>query len=590
MIKTITWLKLVFGIVLLWATADLSAQYYLLTGMVRDTASLAGIPNKMVVITQHNASYTKTVYTNNSGLFYDTLYLPYGVHKKFYATTMDCNNSPVTDTVISYTPGIAMLEICASGMPLCQAGFTYWQSGNNFKKVNFINTSSVTANKFLWTFGDGDTAHQVSPTHNYSTAGAFKVCLTAEDTNINCSSTYCDTVFVFPGSSCSNNFNHVVSNLSVYLQASVNTTFPTTYEWSFGDGTPTDTGQTILHTYYHGGTFQVCLKTISVNPWTMDTCIANKCKKINVSGGPLVNISGQIFRGTSYLDTGMVYLYEYHSSSGKYSLYDSASVIYVDSLNISYYYFDMIPVGRYMTKVVPLPSSTFYTTYAPAYYGNSVHWNHIPAFDLATQGYDYPMNLSEIKQWNGRSSIEGYVLEGTAKAPGDPVTNVPIYLLDDDNFLLGYTLSDAQGYYNFSDLPYHKYYLYADLINYNVIPSTTITSEGDRNKSDINIYIGNGQITGVQESEDVLTSIRLFPNPAVSEVNLILELGSEKILNIEVYDLLGKQILVYAQNEYFPPGRQQRTIDISKLPNGVYNLIISGTEMTSRQMKLIVVH
>jgi PKD repeat protein len=590
MIKTITWIKLLFSIVLLWATADLQAQYYLLTGMVRDTATFAGIPNKTVVITQQNASYTKTVITNNSGFFYDTLYLPYGVHKKFYATTLDCNNNPVVDTVISYTPGSAMLEICATGMPLCQAGFVSWQSGNNFKKVNFINTSSISTNKYLWTFGDGDSSYQKSPVHYYSTAGAFKVCLTAEDTNINCSSTFCDTVFVFPGNSCSNNFTHVVSNLTVYLQGSVNTNYPTTYEWSFGDGTPTDTGQSVLHTYYHGGTFQVCMKTISVNPWTMDTCIAQKCKKIQVSGGPLVNISGQIFRGTSYLDTGIVYLYEFHKSNGKYSLYDSSTVIYVDSLNISYYYFDMIPVGRYMTKVVPLPSSVFYTTYAPAYYGNSVHWNHIPAFDIATQGYDYPMNLSEIKQWTGLSTIEGYVLEGSAKAPGNPVANVPIFLLNDDGFLLGYTHSDAQGYYYFSDLPYHKYFLYADLINYNVIPSTTITTEGNRNKSGVNIYIGKGQITGVQDTEETISSLHLFPNPAASSVNLVLELDHEEILSIEVYDLLGKQSLVYTQNEYFFPGIHQRTIDISKLPNGVYNLIISGAGKTPRQMKLIVVH
>jgi len=572
------------------STVNLSAQY-VLTGMVRDSATHVGLSNKTVVITQKNSVYSKTVTTNNSGIFYDTLNLPYGMHKWFYATTADCNNNLVTDSILSHQPGIIMLTVCSGpGQALCQAGFSFWQSGNNFKKVHFLNTSSISTDTYIWSFGDGDTSYQKSPVHIYSFAGAYEVCLIATDTDISCTSSVCDTVFAFPGNSCSNDFSYTSSNLTVYLQASVNTSYPTSYQWDFGDGTSADTNQNCLHTYTHGGTYQVCLTTTSISPWSYDTCITTKCKQVHVTGGPLVNISGQIFRGTSYLDTGRVYLYEYQSNNGKYRLYDSSEVIYVDSLGISYYYFDMIPVGKYITKVVPLPSSVFYNTFAPAYYGNTIHWDATAPFDLHSQGYDYPMNVTEIKQWNGLSSIEGKVMEGTAKLPGDPVANVPVFLVDADNFVLGYTYSNANGYFNFSDLPYNKYYLYADMINYDVYPSTTTTSEADRNSTGINIYIGKDKITGIDQTTTKEQKILLSPNPVAGLTRLSMDLESDEVITIELYDALGKRIMTIAQNEYAGPGQHHWSIDASDLSNGIYHLKISGKHTRIKPTKLIVVH
>lgn len=579
--------SIVISILFIGSSLELSAQYYL-TGVVRDSATLTGVPNRMVVITKKNSGYSKVVYTNASGIFYDTLNLSYGTHKKFYATTLDCNQNPVTDSVISYNPGIAVLDICTSNIPLCQAKFSYYQSGNVFKKVYFVNTSSMTADLHRWTFGDGDSSSQINPTHYYSSAGAYKVCLTVIDTDINCLSTVCDTVLVFPSTACSNSFNYSATSLSVSYQANVNNTFPTTYYWAFGDGTPIDTGKNIVHSYTHGGNFQTCLTTVSVNPWTSDTCIATSCQTIVVSGPPTVNISGQVFIGTNAVDTGIVYLYEYHKNSGLYSLYDSTAITSVASMNISYYYFQSIPVGKYLTKIALIPSSNYYRDYAPAYYGNTIHWASATPFDLNNGIYDFPINFSEIVSLNGISSIEGKVLEGSAKAPGDPIANIPIFLVDADNHILGYTHSDANGDYSFGDLPYNKYYLYADLINYAVYPSTTTTAEADKYKTGINIFISKGKITGIQEDEIKLADAKVFPNPSSGFINLEMELNTERILSVEIYNLLGTLIDVPIHNEFFMSGKQLKRINMKELPNGVYSLVIKENDLKVKQIKVII--
>lgn len=578
---------LLIPLLMIFMSLEVSAQYFL-TGIVRDSSSYIGVPNRMVTITKDSSSYSKTVYTNISGIFYDTINVPFGLHEKFNVMTFDCNQNAVTDYVISYTTGIAVLDICTGNIPLCQANFQYIQSGNVFKNVLFINTSSISADLFEWTFGDGDTSTLKNPNHFYATAGAFQVCLKITDTNINCTSTYCDTALIFPSTSCSNNFSYSTTNLDVNFHGNVNNSFPTSYSWNFGDGTPVDTGQIINHTFIYAGTFKTCLTTVSVNPWTSDTCIDISCRNITVSGPPAVNISGQVFADTNAVDDGLVYLYEFHDATGNYAIKDSTSIITVPNLNISYYYFQSVPVGKYLTKVVLLPSSTYYQAYAPSYYGNTIHWALANPFDLNNPIYDFPINLSEIDYSNGLSSVEGKVLEGTAKAPGDAIANIPIFLMDDDNQLLGYTISDINGDYNFGNLPYNKYYLYADIINYTIYPSTTTTTEADKIRKEINIYVGKDKVTGVSEDNTLLSNVNAFPNPTKDFINLKFELEADKVFSVKIFNLFGAMVDEPIHEALFINGENQEKINVQHLPNGVYSLVIQEKGLNIKQIKIII--
>lgn len=56
---------------------------------------------------------------------------------------------------------------------------------------------STSANQWLWTFGDGDSATTQNTAHSYSTAGSYVVCLVVTSAN-GCSDTTCSTVEVQP--------------------------------------------------------------------------------------------------------------------------------------------------------------------------------------------------------------------------------------------------------------------------------------------------------------------------------------------------------------------------------------------------------
>lgn len=58
------------------------------------------------------------------------------------------------------------------------ASFTYEQADSDSKMIIFTNTSE-NADTYLWSFGDGETSTEKSPTHVYDEAGSYTVTLIA---------------------------------------------------------------------------------------------------------------------------------------------------------------------------------------------------------------------------------------------------------------------------------------------------------------------------------------------------------------------------------------------------------------------------
>jgi PKD repeat protein len=88
------------------------------------------------------------------------------------------------------------------------ATFTMTPPGNPVvgQVVQFNDTSAGSPTSWLWTFGDGQTSTQQSPTHVYAAPGPFTVTLTA--TNADGPSQQTQSVFVSPNDTLRLNANH----------------------------------------------------------------------------------------------------------------------------------------------------------------------------------------------------------------------------------------------------------------------------------------------------------------------------------------------------------------------------------------------
>ena len=170
--------------------------------------------------------------------------------------------------------------------------FSWTSTATNPLVVAFQNLSTPLAptDSITWTFGDGTSSHDVSPTHTYTTGGSYNVCLTVKKNNPGttapCIRYICKTVGVTTpcnlvvdfswNSTATNPLVVAFQNLSVPLAATDSIT------WTFGDGTSShDVSPT--HTYTMGGSYNVCLIVKKNNNSGAAPCIRYICKTVVVA-------------------------------------------------------------------------------------------------------------------------------------------------------------------------------------------------------------------------------------------------------------------------------------------------------------------
>ncbi len=133
--------------------------------------------------------------------------------------------------------------------PSLNALFTY---NSNYLSLSFIDQTG-TATSWQWTFGDGNTSSQQSPSHTFSQSGDYTICLMVND---GCSSdTFCELIHVScPPLDAAFTFN--ANNLNVLF--SDQSVTATSWQWTFGDGN-TSSQQNPSYAYLQSGDYTVCL-------------------------------------------------------------------------------------------------------------------------------------------------------------------------------------------------------------------------------------------------------------------------------------------------------------------------------------------
>lgn len=152
-------------------------------------------------------------------------------------------------------------------------------SEENCKKVTFQNltTSGLSTEivSYTWTFGDGHSSNEASPTHIYSESGNYEACLEVVgfDGKECCTDRMCFEVRVEdckPVACSAEPWIHVEETVNTALgacefafegRADGATTDVLAYMWNFGDGT-TAIGKNVNHTYLAVGNYTVTLTVL----------------------------------------------------------------------------------------------------------------------------------------------------------------------------------------------------------------------------------------------------------------------------------------------------------------------------------------
>ena len=152
--------------------------------------------------------------------------------------------------------------------------------------VSFTNQSTSTSTlTYQWSFGDGGSSTQASPTHLYSKTGTYNCTLIAKSST-GCADTIVQPIviglvqpdFTAPATAC-------VNTALAFTNTSVPT--PSSVTWNFGDGS-TATTINAIHTYTTAGTYNVTMAA------TFGSCtqVATHTVTINTKPTAAFSVSG----------------------------------------------------------------------------------------------------------------------------------------------------------------------------------------------------------------------------------------------------------------------------------------------------------
>lgn len=87
------------------------------------------------------------------------------------------------------------------------------------------------------------------------------------------------------------------------------------------------------------------------------------------------------------------------------------------------------------------------------------------------------------------------------------------------------------------------------------------------------------------EENYYLSVSKIYPNPAVDEINLALQTRESDNYDIQIYNAMGR--LVEQRSTFIPKGESKERIDISRYSHGMYFVVIQDSQMRATKVKFI---
>jgi PKD repeat protein len=207
-------------------------------------------------------------------------------------------------------------------------------------KFNNLSTPISATDSVRWTFGDGSAVNGLqsdpniaTPTHNYTHAGIYTVCIRVKK-NVNATSApcvreFCKTITVSEPCNFQVSFTLHRDSLNTRKVHFTNTTMVTTTnaiaKWSFGDGTYGGTWNAI-HEYAQPGTYRVCL-SVQTTPncvkETYETIVIPQqgpaCKDLSQFKFEKASTDNQQYKFTpDNINTAVVYTWTFGDGTGSH--------------------------------------------------------------------------------------------------------------------------------------------------------------------------------------------------------------------------------------------------------------------------------
>lgn len=354
--------------------------------------------------------------------------------------------------------------------------------------------------------------------------------------------------------------------------------------WEFGDG-KTSTTQDPEHEYAEPGIYMVSL-TIYTMPENEGGDSSTITKQVQVGLREYHHIGGHVFANYFPIDYGLAYLYTFDEFNNMVPL-DTARI---DTLG--YYWFYVVPSGKYVTKARLEANAIYYGQFMPTYFRNSVDWNDATQIVIENENnYECDIVLRQSAGLEtGSGEILGKISYDTSMVTRTPVPagDIEIVLMDQKGGCLTCKLSDAEGSFLFNDLAYGTYQLFPDVAGILSTPMYVTISEENPQIGDISLVIYPGEITfSINEhvSDYIDKAMLVYPNPVTDQAKISLEVKQTTMAIVNITDITGRT--VYSQQNLLQNGSQTFILPVGQLQQGIYQVTIIPEDKVAVSAKFL---
>ncbi|OGU71356.1 MAG: hypothetical protein A2V93_00095 [Ignavibacteria bacterium RBG_16_34_14] len=253
-----------------------------------------------------------------------------------------------------------------------------------------------------------------------------------------------------------------------------------------------------------------------------------------------------------------------------------------------YQFINMIP-GEYILLTIPRG------IYSPTYFRydgtQTLNWHHADSVVVTDNGIVTGINFNVVPlNGNGLAEISGSVYDDK----GDAVAGVTVYVMDENNQITDYSISDERGNYLLTGLIPGQYRVYSDMVNYNSTQyhQVSVTNIIGLN-SNYNFTLIPDAATGVDNDENLIDNFELYqnyPNPFNPVTSIKYAISSPQYVTLRIYDILGNEIVTLV-NEQKQAGVYSVNFNASALgglASGIYFYkITAGSFTASKKLVLM---
>ena len=345
----------------------------------------------------------------------------------------------------------------------------------------------------------------------------------------------------------------------------------------------------------YGADDAVFQQVISQDPWCCNNgwdalcqCQYDDLSGVTIGDSTTVNtICGDVFGGSPVISeqiNGVVYLVAFDPINLTLTALDTAIFNAGDpSFCFELSDGDLNNQSNLYLKAALNEDSPYYESLLPTYYNGALLWyNAQPVYP----GDGYTIFLTPGINPGGAGFIGGDLVDGPGKTAAD-FSGIPVLLLNLDRTPVAYIMSNEDGSYDFSGLPFGTYQLIPDVLGQRINPIIVTISEANPSVTDTEFTIeATATDTGIQDVFTQATNISVYPNPTTDRIQFQIQSDQSQRATIVLYNVLGQTM--ESNTTQLNAGNNDLRLSTAGQNTGIYFLEVSledGAVFSSKIVK-----